>query len=448
MTGRTVLFVDDEAHLRLAAKQTLELAGLDAQVFDGAEAALVHIARDFPGVLVTDIRMAGMDGLALMKQVLEIDPDFPVILVTGHGDVELAVQSLRAGAYDFIEKPFASERLIEAVRRALDKRRLTIENRVLRRQVGRRDAVESRLTGRSAAMDRLRAELRAIAQTDADVLIVGETGTGKEEVARALHRVSNRNEKPFLHINCAALPAELIESELFGHEAGAFPGAIRTRYGKLEHGRGGTVFLDEIDSLPMAVQGKLLDVIHTRSITPLGTSEPVELDVRFVAASKVDLEQAASQGAFRADLMYRIAVTTLRVPPLSERREDIPNLFLHLVDQAAARHKRSTPDVPAAVLAQVAARDWPGNVRELRNAADRYALGLDLNLGPQDSSETAEPSLADRMAGYEKSLISASLTAHGGSIADTYRALGVSRRTLYEKMQKHGLDRADYRDDD
>lgn len=440
MTPETILFVDDEEHLRMAAEQTLHLEDLEVACFPEAASALARVAREFPGILVTDIRMPGMDGLELMAKALEIDPEFPVILVTGHGDVELAVQSMRDGAYDFLEKPYAPSRLVSSVQRALDKRRLTLENRALRRQVGGRDVIEARLTGRSEPMVKLRGQVRAIAATDADVLIQGATGTGKEVTARALHRASLRSQKPFVHINCAALPADLIESELFGHEAGAFAGAVRARYGKFEHARGGTVFLDEIESMSQPVQAKLLHAIQNRSVTRLGSNDPISLDVRFVAASKQNLEQAAGRGEFRSDLLYRLNVVTIRMPDLEDRREDIPRLFSHLVTEAAARYKRPTPDIPGAVLIAVSARVWPGNVRELRNAADRFALGLDLDLGATATPQmAADQSLADHMAEHEKAMIVASLTAHDGSLKDTYEALGLSRKALYEKMQKHGL---------
>ena len=443
MTPSTILFVDDEDDLRVAAEQSLALADLDVTCFAEPEKALAEIGRHVDAILVTDIRMPGMDGLALMARVLEIDPEFPVILVTGHGDVDLAVQSMRDGAYDFLEKPYAPARLVETCRRALDKRRLTLENRALRREVGGRDTVEARLVGRSAPMVALRQALRSVAETEADVLIVGATGTGKEIAARALHRASARAERPFVAVNCAALPEALIESELFGHEAGAFPGATRARYGRFEHARGGTVFLDEIDSLPMALQGKLLHAIQDRAITRLGSNEPVDLDVRFVAAAKTGLVEAAEAGRFRSDLAYRLNVVTLRMPDLSERREDVPRLFTHLVNEAAARYKRPAPEVPGAVLTALAARDWPGNVRELRNAADRFSLGLPLDLGGEDESGAEAPpeTLAAQMAAHEKALIAAALAAQGGSLRATYESLGLSRKALYEKMRKYGLSR-------
>lgn len=466
MSGPTVLFVDDEEHLRLAAEQTLQLADLDVTCLPEAEAALAKLSRNFPGVLVTDIRMQGMDGLTLMRRCLDIDPEFPVILVTGHGDVELAVSSMRDGAYDFLEKPFAPSLLVDTVRRALDKRRLTLENRMLRSQVGGRDVIEARLAGRSDVMVDVRRQIRAVAQAQADVLIIGETGTGKEVAARALHRAATTRDgsdgdAPFVHINCAALPAELIESELFGHEAGAFPGATRSRYGKFEHARGGTVFLDEINTLSQPLQAKLLHAIQNRSITRLGSNDTIELDVRFIAASKKDLEAEAASGEFRSDLLYRLNVVTIRMPTLSARPEDIPRLFIQLVHEASARYKRPAPQVPGAVLGSLAGRQWPGNVRELRNVADRFALDLDLGLDPASSTGTDEDSsgssgagkvaahtLAEQVAAHEKGLIAAAITANSGNLKTTYEALGVSRKALYEKMKKYDLARQDFLSED
>ncbi|GGB34174.1 sigma-54-dependent Fis family transcriptional regulator [Roseibium aquae] len=446
MTAQPVLFVDDEEHLRFAARQSLEIEGLDCLCFADAEQALSRITRDFPGILVSDIRLPGTDGLTLMRKALSIDPQFPVILVTGHGDVELAVNSMREGAYDFLEKPFAPSRLVETVRRALEKRRLTLENRFLREQVGARKAVETRLHGRSPEIEAVRQKIRAVAATDVDVLITGPTGVGKEVAAHALHEASARAAMPFLHINCGALPEALVESELFGHEAGAFPGAMRARIGRFEAARGGTVFLDEIDSLSWGLQAKLLHAVQNRLITRLGSNDPIELDIRFVAASKRDLEAASRAGDFRPDLLYRLNVATICIPSLSDRREDIPGLFSQLVGEAAARYKREAPEISGAVLAAVAICDWPGNVRELRNAADRFVLGLDLGLAPQGpfASGLSTGALSDRMAVHEKALIAASLAAHGGQLKATYEALQISRKALYEKMQKYGLARENF----
>lgn len=433
-----VLFVDDEEPLRIAAQQTLELADLDCLCFDRAAAALTEIGPDFPGILVSDIRMPGMDGTELLRAALRKDPEFPVILITGHGDLELAVAMMREGAYDFIEKPYAPERLVDAVRRALTMRKLTIENRQLRSQVAPFIGAREGLRGFSPEMERVRKQINAVAASDADVLIVGETGTGKGLAAQALHAASARSDKPFVAINCAALPADMIESELFGHEPGAFVGATRARAGKFEHARRGTVFLDEIDSLPLALQAKLLHAVETRSINRLGSHDPIDLDVRFVAASKSDLEAAAAKGTFRSDLLYRLNVVTVRMPSLAARREDIPMLFLTFVRQMADRYGQLVPQVPGAVLDAIASRDWPGNARELRNAAERYVLGL--HEGEEHPSQEMA-SLAERVAAHERALIAASLAANGGRLKDTYEALGISRKALYEKMQRYGLDR-------
>ncbi|MEM8813485.1 MAG: sigma-54 dependent transcriptional regulator [Pseudomonadota bacterium] len=442
--GPDILFVDDEAPLRLAAADTFELADLEAACFETAAEVLASVSRTFGGIVVSDIRMPGMDGLELMRRILEIDPELPVVLVTGHGDVQLAVDAMRAGAYDFIEKPFAPDHLTEVVRRAIDKRRLTLENRSLRSDITSRDDLETRLTGRTTVMIELRKTLRALAPADVDVLIIGETGVGKDVAARALHALSPRSEKPFVSLNCGALPADQIESELFGHEIGAFPGALRARYGKFEHARGGTVFLDEIESMRPDLQIKLLQVCEERRITRLGSNETLELDVRFIAASKVDLEAEVEAGRFRRDLLHRLARVSVTIPPLSERQEDVPRLFIQLANQAARRYRRDFPDVPAWILTEIGSRHWPGNVRELRNVADQYVLGLETIVGGDGAAGDRSGTLVERVARFESSAIAAELVAQKGVLKETYRALGLSRKSLYEKMQKYGLDRQDY----
>ncbi len=443
MSVGRIIFVDDEEHIRLAARQALELAEFDVELFDDPLLIPDLINRGFDGVVITDIRMPGIDGMALMDRLLEIDPELPVVLITGHGDVQLAVEAMRRGAYDFIEKPFASSHLVEVVARAVEKRRLTLEVRQLRSAAGGRDRLEARLIGRAPVMVEIRKQIRAIAATDADVLITGETGTGKEVAARAMHGESARADKPFVAINCGALPPDLIESELFGHEAGAFPGAVRARYGKFEHARGGTIFLDEIESMPAELQVKLLRVIQDRTVTRLGSNDPVELDVRFIAASKSDLEEQAALGKFRPDLLYRLNVVTVHMPSIEARREDIPRLFTQLALEAASRYRREPPQIPGAVLSRVAAREWPGNVRELRNAAERHVLGLG-DEGRSVEPGGAQETLAQRVADFERDAIAAELTSRGGNLKLTYEALGLSRKTLYEKMQKYRLNREDF----
>ncbi len=442
MNSGVVLLVDDEEDLRLSTSQALELYGLQVKAFSSAEEVLARTGFGFDGIVVSDIRMPGMDGMTLLQRIRELDHEIPVILVTGHGDVQLAVKAMREGAYDFIEKPFTTQALAGVARHALDRRALVLENRRLRAVAGKRDDVETRLPGRTPVMVDLRYRLRAIGASDADALIIGETGAGKEVVARSLHDISARAKGPFIAINCAALPETLIESELFGHEAGAFPGALRARYGKFEHARGGTILLDEIGSMPVDLQAKFLRVLQERTITRLGSNETVPLDLRFLATSKVDLAAEVAAGRFRADLFYRLNVATIRVPSLAQRRADIPLLFLHLVREACARYGREDLEVAPEVLSEIAGRDWPGNVRELRNAADRLVLGLETGLDSAAAHDAPSTRLADKVAAYERQLIADAITAHGGALKPVYEQLGISRKTLYEKMQKYGLDKS------
>jgi two-component system C4-dicarboxylate transport response regulator DctD len=445
MTPTRVLLVDDDAQMLASTVQALELAGLAVTGFRSAEEVLDHAGPGLNGVIVSDIRMPGMDGMTLLQRLRDVDTDLPVILITGHAEVQLAVEAMRRGAYDFIEKPFVTQSLIAVLRRAMDHRALVLDNRRMRAAAGQRDDMETRLPGRSAIMIDLRYRLRAIGASEADALIVGPTGAGKEVVAHAMHDLSPRSAKPFVAVNCAALPAALIESELFGHEAGAFAGAMRPRYGRFEHARGGTVLLDEVGQMPLDVQAKLLRVLQERVITRLGSNDAIPLDVRFIATSKTDLAAEVAKGAFREDLYWRLNVAMLRVPPLSARREDIPLLFLQLVREAAARHSAPDRTPEPEMLADLAGRDWPGNVRELRNMADRFVLGLDWMPG---SSGPEVPRLADRVAGFERSVIAGAIAAHSGRLRRVYESLGVSRKTLYEKMQKHGLDRRLIEDSD
>lgn len=435
-----VHLVDDDDDLRHALAQGLELEGLDVTVHEKAAGVLDQLGRDDYGIVVSDIRMPGDDGMELLKKVLAIDPTYPVILITGHGDVQLAVEAMRLGAYDFIEKPFAVSRLSAVIERALEKRRLVMENRSLRNELDQKHDLTQRLAGRSPGILRLRREIEAVAGTDADVLVVGETGAGKEVVARALHDYGDRAKGNFVAINCAALPADIFESELFGHEAGAFTGAQKQRVGKLEHAQGGTIFLDEIESMPLDLQAKLLRAIEQRSIERLGSNKTIPLDVRFVAATKFDLEREGVAGRFRSDLYYRLNVITLTIPPLRRRKDDIPLLFFHLARDARARYRREIPEIDHVLEAQLLAHDWPGNVRELRNYAERFVLGM-WN-GFDDATEpgsAGDTKLAQRVAAFEKAAIEAELARHDGALKPVYEALGISRKGLYDKIKRHGI---------
>ncbi len=433
-----VLFVDDEPHVRAAAAQTLELEGLEVCECEGAQAALAKLAEGWPGIVVSDVRMPGIDGFGLLRAAHALDAELPVVLVTGHGDIAMAVQAIRDGAYDFLEKPFRTELLVDTVRRALDKRRLTLENRRLRAELEASRGTDALLLGRTPAIERLRTAIRDLADADADVLVEGETGAGKEVVARLLHLKSPRHDKPFVALNCGAIPETIFESELFGHEAGAFTGAAGRRIGKFEHAQGGTVFLDEIESMPLGLQVKVLRVLQERAVERLGSNKAIPLDIRIVAATKVDLRDASRGGKFREDLYYRLNVVKLAIPPLRSRREDIPLLFQHFVLRAAERYRRAPPPVDGATLARLMAHDWPGNVRELANAADRFVLG-------QLAGEPAAcgASLPEQVAAFERLVIAQELERCGGNVGDAADALGVPRKTLYDKLKKHGLKRED-----
>jgi two-component system C4-dicarboxylate transport response regulator DctD len=447
MTNGTVFLVDDDSQLRKAMRQTIELEGMNVTSFASAEQALESLSEDFDGVVISDIRMPGMDGLQFFARLQKIDRDLPVILITGHGDVPMAVTALQNGAYDFIAKPFPAERMVESARRALEKRRLVMENRALRLAAMQAED-DLPLIGQTPAMERLRNTLRHIADTDVDVLVAGETGSGKEVVATALHRWSKRRSKAnFVALNCGALPETVIESELFGHEAGAFTGAQKKRVGRIEHASGGTLFLDEIESMPLAVQVKMLRVLEMREVSPLGSNDERPVDIRVVAAAKVDLGDPAQRGDFRDDLYYRLNVVTLSIPPLRERRDDIPLLFSHFVKKAAARFGMAVPQMTATVSRHLADHDWPGNVRELGHFAERFVLGVENSGAASRPAETVADisgTLSERMERQEAQIMREMLEKFDGDVAETIAALGIARKTFYDKLQRHNINRSDY----
>jgi two-component system C4-dicarboxylate transport response regulator DctD len=435
-----VLIVEDDANVRLGCQQALQLEDIAVEAVDSAEKARRLVSAGFPGVVVTDIRLPGADGMDLLGHLLALDADLPVVLMTGHGDVSLAVQAMKMGAHDFIEKPFSPDYLVEVVRRALDKRALTLEVRSLRTRLQKRDSIEARIIGNSAVMERVRRLVADLGNTSADVLIHGETGTGKELVARCLHDASPRRSGNFVALNCGGLPESLFDSEIFGHEAGAFTGAAKRRIGKVEHANGGTLFLDEIESMPMAMQIKFLRVLQERTLERLGSNTPVPVDVRVVAATKVDLRELADRGQFRADLYYRLNVVTLPLPPLRERREDIGLLFEHFALQAAARHDRPVPPSDGERMRRLMAYSWPGNVRELRNVADRCVLGIEGGFPPFGEPAAPGPRpLAETVEAFERSLITEALRRNGNSLARAAEDLQVPKTTLHDKLRKYGL---------
>ena len=444
--GFKIMFVEDDQSVRSSVTETLELAGFEVDPFESAERAIEHIVPGFAGIVISDVRLVKMDGFELLRRVLAADAAIPVVLVTGHGDVTMAVEAMRQGAYDFIEKPFAMERLVEVALRAMEKRTLKVEVDTLRRQLQNKRGIEATLLGNSPAIQQVRRQILNLADTSADVLLIGETGTGKEVVARCLHEHSKRHKANFVAINCGGLPESLFESEIFGHEAGSFTTAGKRRIGKIEHADGGTLLLDEIESMPLPLQVKLLRTLQERKIERLGSNEQLPIDFRIVAATKADLQALSEQQQFRSDLYYRLNVAVLELPPLRERREDIPMLFEHFLLQAALRYGREAPALDGQYLRQLMARDWPGNVRELRNVADRFVLGL---LAPGDkvkpASAAPELTLTQQMDMVEKSFIEQALKLHNGRPLAVCGALGIAKKTLYDKLHRHGIVIDDYR---
>jgi two-component system, NtrC family, C4-dicarboxylate transport response regulator DctD len=431
-----VLLVEDEASLRLAMTQSFKLAGLSVTGMSTMEEATQQLDERFAGVVVADVRLPGKSGLDLLGVTMNLDRELPVILITGHGDITMAVQAIRQGAYDFLEKPFRTERLVDVVKRGLEKRRLVLENRALRQTIHHKDGLPE-LIGQSAPMQKLKNFIATIGPINADVMINGETGTGKEVVARHLHAAANPN-GPFVAINCAAMPETMFESEMFGHEAGAFTGAHKRRIGKFEFARGGTIFLDEIESMPLALQAKLLRVLQERTLERLGGNAAIAIDCRVVAASKMDFMKLAEQGQFRADLYYRIATVSVELPPLRERPADIGALLTHFVNQACSRYQRAVPDWTTTQLQAWSQRPWPGNVRELKGFADRLVLGV------PDTDDASTPafealSLPQQMELYEKKLLRTALKDSAGNVMQAALRLGIPKKTLYDKLKRYEI---------
>ncbi len=441
MAEAPVFLIEDDAAVRKGCEQALAIADIPVRGFADAESMLAALATTRPSAVVSDIRLPGRDGLTLLRELRQFDRELPVLLVTGHGDVAMAVEAMRDGAHDFIEKPFPSERLIAAVRSALEKRALLVENRQLKAQL--HAAGLSALIGETPAIQAIRQLIATLAPTGVDILINGETGSGKEVVARAIHDASGRR-GPFVAVNCSALPESVFESELFGHEAGAFTGAGKRRVGRIEHADGGTLFLDEIESMPLALQVKLLRVLQERSVERLGSNQSIAVDCRVVAASKADLKALADAGQFRADIYYRLNVVSIDLPPLRERRDDIPLLIAAFLQEAARRYQRPPASWTPADLARWQAHDWPGNVRELKNVANRWALGLPDGLAGAAAAPPAA-ALAAQVDAAERRAIEAALQANAGNVAQAAEALQVPKKTLYDKLTRHGISAENFR---
>lgn len=439
-TCNRVALVEDDDAFRAALAERLGLEGLTVSEFASGDAALKALNGRFDGVVVTDLRMPGLDGRQLIDRLAVMDPDLPVVVMTGHGDIAEAVDVMKRGAYDFLAKPFAPERLLETLNRALEKRALVLDNRRLA-TLALDDEWSIPLSGESRAVTALRAAIQRLADAEVDVLIEGETGAGKEAVARAIHNAGRRRVKPFVAVSCATLPETGLETQLVGHAAGAFPGALRRREGQIEQSHQGSLFLDEIDLAPRAAQLLLLRVLEEREIMPVGAGEAHALDLRIVAATKSDPTEAVARGDLREDLFYRLNVVRVRIPPLRERREDVPLLFARFLDRAAGRLGRAIPPIDHAIRRRLLEHDWPGNLRELANYASEVAVGI---AAPTERLEI-DRSLSKQVQDYEAELIREALTAHAGDMRRVTETLQIPRKTLYDKMARHGIQPSEHR---
>lgn len=446
MKKPVVLIVDDEKNSREGLARALQ-RNYEIRLADNGQRALDILAVEPVDVMLSDVRMPGVDGLTLLQRAIA-RPDAPVcIMLTAYGSIELAVEAMRRGAYDFMTKPINLDRLDLVLKRALDARAMETENRALREQLNTRFGLEE-IIGQSPAMQEVFDTIRQVAPSRATVLIQGESGTGKELVARALHQLSPRNKGPFIAVHCAALSATLLESELFGHEKGAFTGATERRRGRFELADGGTLFLDEIGEIDAALQVKILRVLEERRFERVGGSETIDVDVRLVVATNRNLKQMVAEGTFREDLFFRLDVVTLQLPPLRERTGDLPLLAQHYISTLAQENGKKLDGITPDALQALSAYDWPGNVRELRNMIERMVV---LSRGDRLTLRDVPPHLrgdtpatplrggALSLEANEKQMIVRALKTNDGNVTRAAADLGISRRTLHRKLNEYGL---------
>lgn len=444
MAKDSVLVVEDEELMRNILRELLESAGFEVFTADSAENAIEIFTANDILITLTDIKMSGRDGLALLDQIKSIDDEAIVIIMTAYSSVDSAIAALRKGAYDYITKPFVNEDLIQTVRNAATNRRLFRENRNLRREL-RKHYGYSEIVGKSSALKGVFEVIEKVAATSANVLIQGESGTGKELVARALHFNSGRSDKPFLAVNCGAVTESLLESELFGHVKGAFTGAISDKKGLFRSVAGGTLFLDEIGDMPLPLQVKLLRALQEHQVTPVGSSSPVSFDARIVAATNRKLDEEVAAGRFREDLFYRLNVIEIEIPPLRERREDIPMLIKHFASIAARNQNAPEKSISHDALEALSRYSWPGNVRELEHVIERATILSDEDIGIEDlpakirsEYQTDAPSgEVPTLEEVERRHIMAVLEASDGDKSDAARTLGIDLSTLYRKLKKY-----------
>lgn len=452
MAGEKILIVDDEEGMRRLLARVLSREGYEANAVGGGAEALQLIAAEKYDLVITDIKMPGMGGLELLQEIKSYDPALPIIVITAYGTVESAVQALRSGAYDYITKPFETDEIKLTVAKAFERERLIAENRYLHQELEGRYSF-SGIVGSSPGMRRVFDISGSVAGSNANVLITGESGTGKELIARSIHFNSARKEKPFIVLNCAALPETLLESELFGHERGAFSGAIATKKGRFELAHQGTLFIDEVGEMTLTAQVKLLRVLQEHEFERVGGTRTIQSDVRIVAATNKDLEEQVKRGAFREDLFYRLNVVNIHVPPLRERREDIEPLARHFLEKFARETGKKIDQIAPRALSSLLAYEWPGNVRELQNAVERAVVLVrgnvitprDLPQGMQGEDQICLElperggSLTEILEDLERQLIIQTLRREKGSQTRAATALGIKRTTLRYKMEKYNL---------
>jgi two-component system nitrogen regulation response regulator NtrX len=457
---RRVLVVDDEKGVREALKQVLEFEEFDVQTCASGHDALRAYGEFRPHLVLLDVKMQGMDGLETLKRLRTQDPDAQVVMISGHGTIQTAVEATQLGAYDFLEKPLDTDRILLTLRNALAHVDLAVENVRLRAEV----EAQYEIVGSSKAIKTVIERIEKVAPTPARVLITGENGTGKELVARAIHALSARSRGPFVEVNCAAIPAELIESELFGHLKGSFTGAVADRAGKFELADGGTLFLDEVGDMSLSAQAKVLRALQEGVISRVGSGKPLQVDVRVIAATNKSLEQEIAAGRFREDLLYRLNVVPVEVPPLRARRGDIPQLVRHFSEQLSGttRAGLKPKEFEAEALKRLAAHDWPGNIRELRNAVERLLIltpgemvtesDVDALVGDGGRSVAVHEAVgggALLRAGTfeefkqvaERAYLLAKLKEHDWNVSETARTLAMPRSNLYKKIERYRLAR-------
>lgn len=450
--GYSVLVIDDETNIRKTLEGVLSDDGYDVILAGDGAQGLEVFSRSFVDAVLLDVWMPGMDGIETLKKIREAYPIVPVIMISGHGTIDTAVKAVKMGAFDFIEKPISLTKLLITLSRAIEQGHLLRENVELKERVEKK----YRLVGDSEAMGRVRAEIIAAGPTNASVLISGENGSGKEIVAREIHRHSKRAARPFVAVNCAAIPDELIESELFGHEKGAFTGATVRRRGRFELGDGGTLFLDEVGDMSPRTQAKILRVLEEKQFERIGGGEKIRADVRIIAATNRNLPKEVEAGRFRDDLYFRLNVFPIVVPPLRDRREDIPSITEHFVAEICAEHGKERKKVPRAAMERLMAHTWPGNVRELRNVVERLVI---LSTGPSigedivqrvlsAESVRAEPRHApvfeqedfrEAVLAFEKEFLTRKLRQNEFNVSRTAERLGLDRTSIHRKMKQLGI---------